>query len=868
MIVTLEAVVPVLVGPLQTLLALAPALLVALGALLMALFTPRGLKRLVGFFWHQKLMTLAILALMASVWTGYPWSKWFARHHAGSTVDVTNDVWPTFRGGIDRRGVARANGASEPRSAGVNWEHAVDPTVFSSPCVVGNQVLFSTATGIGPFSPAGRGAIVSVDAKTGRELWRYAPDGFRATFCSPVVAEGRVVCGEGLHLVQDARVTCLDLTGRRIWEFRTQSHVEATPCIAEGRVFVGAGDDGFYCLSLHEMVDGTPRVLWHLPGREFPDCESPPAVHDGVVYFGLGQGGQAICAVDAKTGELRWKTSTPFPVFAPPTIVAPRATQPGMLIAALGRGNFVQSATDLLAAKLDELREANAPDAELDEARRTLGPAGELWWLDLQTGERLRRFAAGDTILGGAAFQKDSLYFGSRDGRLYRVSLDARPLAQWNSHEPILTSPIVADEHVYVVTQSGRLYALQHESLASRWDMSLGTGGNFLSSPLLALGKIYVGTPENGLRCVGRDVPTEPTCWTSGATGGAADDRPLPEAVAVAWTESVCEERASRVWAVAPAEKHVVAVCNVSDATRIAIYATAVDSPSATRRRGTCRLPQPTVLPAVVVDERVILATASDSAGECRLFAISIPDASTAWSLPLGSHRPRAITAERGRVFVADDHAVTAVDAARGTRLYSVAHPSQFTDGVVSLHVAQDLLTVASGRAWQILDAPTGVALGGSAQPAADVIEGITRTDDRLLLDRRSSVTAIDAASGLQLWHAPLGSRVASAVVREELVAWPLATGELQLLDASDGQERLRITADSSEFPALVTRDQIVVRQGESLVRCHVDDGVEATWFEWKSEDERPATPLVERGGRVYFLTATGRLVCLSESVP
>src|ERR1043166_8209681 len=81
-----------------------------------------------------------------------------------------------------------------------------------------------------------------------RSLWRYAPSDFRGTFSSPVVKDGRLVCGEGLHQTADARISCLDLAGQRLWELRTKSHVESTACIEGGRVYVGAADDGVYCV--------------------------------------------------------------------------------------------------------------------------------------------------------------------------------------------------------------------------------------------------------------------------------------------------------------------------------------------------------------------------------------------------------------------------------------------------------------------------------------------------------------------------------------------------------------------------------------------------------------------------------------------
>src|SRR3989304_1955096 len=58
------AVIPVLVGPLQALLAILPGILVALGGLLLAMFKPSALKRGLQLLWAQKKMA-ALVALCA-----------------------------------------------------------------------------------------------------------------------------------------------------------------------------------------------------------------------------------------------------------------------------------------------------------------------------------------------------------------------------------------------------------------------------------------------------------------------------------------------------------------------------------------------------------------------------------------------------------------------------------------------------------------------------------------------------------------------------------------------------------------------------------------------------------------------------------
>ncbi|NQT85556.1 PQQ-binding-like beta-propeller repeat protein, partial [bacterium] len=178
-----EAVVPVLVGPLQALLAILPSLLLALGGMLLALFRPSGIVALVRFFWRQKVFTLVLAGVGVGV-------VLLARSGTGAgpeaAVERAGADWPLFRGGPSRRGAVE--GAEEPATHELLWtfDHEAN-VIYASPAVVGNRVYVSTADK-GVF--ADHGAIVCLDAETGAEVWRYAPEGFRATFSSPAVKDG------------------------------------------------------------------------------------------------------------------------------------------------------------------------------------------------------------------------------------------------------------------------------------------------------------------------------------------------------------------------------------------------------------------------------------------------------------------------------------------------------------------------------------------------------------------------------------------------------------------------------------------------------------------------------------------------------
>ena len=101
-------------------------------------------------------------------------------------------------------------------------------------------------------------------------------------------------------------------TARSFGTFRPESHTESSPCVVDGRVFFGAGDDGVFCL---DAVSG--RRIWHFQG---PHVDSSPAVVGGRVYAGSGYGDHYMFCLDSRTGNVVWKTVADFPAFASPTV--------------------------------------------------------------------------------------------------------------------------------------------------------------------------------------------------------------------------------------------------------------------------------------------------------------------------------------------------------------------------------------------------------------------------------------------------------------------------------------------------------------------------------------------------------------------
>src|SRR5262249_4323830 len=107
-----------------------------------------------------------------------------------------------------------------------------------------------------------------------------------------------------------------------------------TPAVVDGKVFIGAGDDGLWCLSADKGVK-----RWNFPGFHI---DAPPAVIGGNVYVGCGIGDThkttAIFWLAAATGKPRWRNPTNPPAWSRPIVSG------GFVHVGTGNGRLNESA--------------------------------------------------------------------------------------------------------------------------------------------------------------------------------------------------------------------------------------------------------------------------------------------------------------------------------------------------------------------------------------------------------------------------------------------------------------------------------------------------------------------------------------------
>jgi quinohemoprotein ethanol dehydrogenase len=207
--------------------------------------------------------------------------------------------------------------------------------------------------------------VVSVDARTGKERWRWDPEvnqtAVRSKICCGIVNRGIAIYqGKIIAPVVDGRLEALDAdTGKPVWEARVaypQDNYSITmaPRIAKGKVIVGVSGAEYPVRGFFAAYDAnTGAFAWRfytIPGDPSKPFENPAlkkaaetwsgdwwklggggTVWDGVaydpdadlVYVGTGNGGPwpeelrkskgkdnlyvcSILAVKPDTGELKW----------------------------------------------------------------------------------------------------------------------------------------------------------------------------------------------------------------------------------------------------------------------------------------------------------------------------------------------------------------------------------------------------------------------------------------------------------------------------------------------------------------------------------------------------------------------------------
>lgn len=360
--------------------------------------------------------------------------------------------------------------------------------------VLASLVLVAQSTFHG--NMARTGVYESAGPKTlGGVKWTFKTGG--PIVASPAIADGVVYIAS-----MDTNLYAIDQeTGKEKWKYKSRMPIASTPAVANGLLYFVSSTGA---LGAIDITNG--KIKWVLPteyerrfeaknlhgypsaAQTIPDAwdiyTSSPAVANGKVYFGSGDGG--VYAADAQTGVLQWKFSTNDVVHASPAVV--------------GGTVYVGSWDSYLYA------------------------------LDAETGAVKWSFKTGEdpTIHNQVGFQSSpavvdgTVYVGCRDAHVYAVDA-ATGHKKWDyptSKGWVVATPAVRDGLVYVGTSDGARF-MTLDAKTGRLRSNFDAKSNVFSSAALAGDLAYFGSFSGRLYAL--DTKSGKLAWEFRTDAAKAD---------------------------------------------------------------------------------------------------------------------------------------------------------------------------------------------------------------------------------------------------------------------------------------------------------------------------------------------------------
>ena len=428
--------------------------------------------------------------------------------------------WATYRGNPQR--TANTDGVPGPSAPKVLWSVKSQEHFIASPLPLGERVLFSS---LGAFNVPTMRAF-AVDPIAQRVAWtKSAPYLKLPTVSTPAVADGKLIFGDGMHQTDGAILHCLRADkGQAFWQLAvpgTLVHLEGSPTVVEGKVYLGGGDAGVICVDLNRLtLDGKEQpaaaiqklldakwselqAIYEKEKKEKPEFAVPPredqlpkpapvklweqgkgkwhvdapvAVADGLVLVASAfldkemVGDRALFALDAKTGAIKWRAPLKINPWSGPSVLGKTVVVCGSTV------NF--------------------------DPTKLKGAKGDVAAYDLATGqEKWRKEIATGGVLSCAALTPDMAVVTATDGKVRGFNLaDGERRWIYDAKTPFFAPVALSKDTAYAGDLKGAIHAINLADGTAKWTLDLGTEPSVLSpgmiygGPVLHGGRLFVAT--------------------------------------------------------------------------------------------------------------------------------------------------------------------------------------------------------------------------------------------------------------------------------------------------------------------------------------------------------------------------------------
>lgn len=328
------------------------------------------------------------------------------------------------------------------------WTYKTRGWIDSSPTVYNGTVYFASRDGY----------IYSLNPFNRRLTWRHHTGG---TDCSsPAALDGILYAASGYP---NTHILALNShSGQTIWTYQTQQPVYSSPAVKEGTVYIGSNDGKFYCLSTQPGVTHTARpsveLKWQFQtggGIYF----SSPALAESLIYCIPGDYDKHIYCIRLTDGTVKWsyevvnlKTARAPTEFSqrlagrttegdPSKIKGPDWTYPFVYVSSPTLAHnmvyFVSGYPEQSVYALDALE-------------------GSLKWSQ-PIGTTIGLGYSSSPVAAGPI-----LYVCSGEGTIHAFdALTGSTIWSHDTGSPIISSPAVASDRLYVANWAGDLYCFE-----------------------------------------------------------------------------------------------------------------------------------------------------------------------------------------------------------------------------------------------------------------------------------------------------------------------------------------------------------------------------------------------------------------------
>lgn len=313
-----------------------------------------------------------------------------------------------------------------------NWKISVPR---SSPVLYKDSILFGT----------NEGRFFSVNTETGKIKWSFDLEikNFKGILSSPIIHGEKVFFG-----VYDGYLYCLNAdNGKIIWKTRTGEWIGSSPCVHDGKVFVGieyGAKGGSLCA--YSIDEG--KLLWELKTKNYIHSSPEVDKKKQIVIVGCNDG--YVYAADCKTGRLIWKYNIG------------KETKAGFVIDEEKGFVYFGSFT------------------------------GNIYCFDIEKGELIGRRRVGRRIYSTPEIVGENLVLSTVSNRIFVLNKKSGSIKwYYNAENKIFSYTNTVGDKVYCGSDDGYLYVLE-----------LGTGElikkyyigkEILTKPLIYKGRIYLG---------------------------------------------------------------------------------------------------------------------------------------------------------------------------------------------------------------------------------------------------------------------------------------------------------------------------------------------------------------------------------------